>query len=381
MRTAICVVLLWGFTAFITSAQPARESSAAGIKTIVFGKTHDGREAHLYTLTNKSGMEVAISDFGGTVVSIKVPDRDGKMGDAVLGYDSVEGYEDGTASIGATVGRYANRIAGAKFTLDGKVTTLTKNNGENHLHGGFNKVLWEANPESGKDGPSLHLHYLSKDGEEGYTGNLSVDVVFTLTNSDELRIDYRATTDKATVLNLTNHSYFNLAGGGPILNHELMLNASHTTPVDKGMIPTGEIRSVKGTPFDFHQLTPIGARIEQDDEQLKLGNGYDHSWIIDHAKKGDLAHAATLYEPTTGRVMETWTTEPAIQIYTGNFLDNVKGKAGQVYARRTAVCLETQHYPDSPNHPDFPTTTITPGEKFHSTTIYKFSVKGTAAPK
>jgi aldose 1-epimerase len=374
MKIGICVLLSMGLT--MSYGLAAAESQTPGVKKSVFGKTKDGREAHLFTLSNKSGMQVIISDFGGTVVSIKVPDRNGKIGDVVLGYDTLAGYQEGTASFGGTVGRYANRIAGAKFSLDGKEYTLEKNNGENHLHGGFNKVLWDAESGTGKAGPSLKIHYLSKDGDENFPGNLSVNVVFTLTDANDLKIEYTATTDKKTVLNLTNHSYFNLAESGTILNHQLTLKASRFTPVDAGMIPTGELRSVAGTPFDFRQATAIGARIEQDDEQLKLGNGYDHNFVLDAGMKAEPSLVAILYEPTTGRVVEAWTTEPGIQIYTGNFLDGTShGKGGKTYERRSAVCLETQHFPDSPNHPDFPTTTLAPGQEFHSITIYKFSVK------
>ena len=374
MRIAICVLLLMGLT--IGDGRAAAQSQTPGVKTSVFGKTKDGREAHLYTLSNKSGMQVIISDFGGTVVSIRVPDRHGKIGDVVLGYDTLAGYQEGTASFGATVGRYANRIGGAKFSLDGKEYTLEKNNGENHLHGGFNKVLWDAQPAAGKSGPSLKIHYLSKDGEENFPGNLSVTVVFTLTDANELKIDYTASSDKKTVLNLTNHSYFNLKESGNILDHQLILKASRFTPVDAGMIPTGELRPVAGTPFDFGKATAIGARIEQDDEQLKLGHGYDHNWVLDARTKAEPSLAAVLYEPTTGRVVEAWTTEPGIQVYTGNFLGGTpSGKGGKIYEPRFAVCLETQHFPDSPNHPEFPTTTLAPGKEFHSTTIYKFSVK------
>jgi len=363
-----------GLTLGVGRAAP--ESQTPGVKKSVFGKTKDGREAHLFTLTNKSGMQVVISDFGGTVISIRVPDRNGKIGDVVLGYDTLAGYQEGTASFGGTVGRYANRIAGAKFSLDGKEYTLEKNNGENHLHGGFNKVLWDAEPATGKTGPSLKIHYLSKDGEENFPGSLSATVVFTLTDANELKIEYTATTDKKTVLNLTNHSYFNLAASDTILDHQLTLKAGRFTPVDAGLIPTGELRPVAGTPFDFRQATAIGARIEQDDEQLKLGRGYDHNWVLDAGMSATPILAAILYEPTTGRVVEAWTTEPGIQVYTGNFLDGTShGKDGKNYPRRSAVCLETQHFPDSPNHPDFPTTTLAPGKEFHSTTIYKFSTK------
>ena len=278
--------------------------------------------------------------------------------------------------MGATVGRYANRIGGAKFSLDGTEFTLPKNDGPNHLHGVFNKVFWDAKPASGKNGPSLHLHYLSKDGEEGYPGNLSVDVTFTLTNSNELKMEYSATTDKKTVVNLTNHCYFNLAGSGNILENKLTLHAARFTPVDATLIPTGELRSVAGTPFDFRESTAVGARIEQDNEQLKLGHGYDHNWMLDAGITKTPGLAATLYDPSSGRTLEVLTTEPGIQIYTGNFLDGtIHGKGGQAYERRSAICLETQHFPDSPNHPDFPSTTLAPGKKFHSVTIYKFSAR------
>ena len=374
MRIGICVLLL--MASIVSGGRSAAQSQTLEVKKSVFGKTKDGREAHLYTLANKSGMQVVISDFGGTVVSIKVPDRNGKIADVVLGYDTLSGYQEGTASFGGTVGRYANRIAGAKFSLDGKEYVLEKNNGENHLHGGFNKVLWDAEPSAGKVGPSLRIHYLSKDGEENFPGNLSVTVVFTLTDANELKIEYTAATDKKTVLNLTNHSYFNLADSDSIVNHQLTLKASRFTPVDAGLIPTGELRSVAGRPFDFRQANAIGARIDQDDEQLKLGHGYDHNWVLDAGMKAEPSLAAVLYEPTSGRVVEAWTTEPGIQVYTGNFLDGTShGKGARKYPRRSAVCLETQHFPDSPNHPDFPTTTLVPGKEFHSITIYKFSAK------
>ncbi len=376
MRMAFWVLLFMGLSTATMDGRAATEKSAAGVSSSVFGKLPDGREAHLFKLTNKSGMQVLISDFGATVVAIKVPDREGKIGDVVLGYDTLEGYANGTAYFGSTVGRYANRIAGAKFSIDGRDYTLTKNDGPNHLHGGFNKVLWEGHLAAGKDSPSLHLHYLSKDGEEGFPGNLSVSVVFTLTDSNELKIAYSATTDKKTILNLTNHSYFNLAGSGSILGHVLSIRAGQFTPVDATLIPTGELRSVAGTPFDFRDATAIGARIEQDDEQLKLGHGYDHNWVLDGGVAAQPRLAATLYEPSSGRVLETFTTEPGLQVYTGNFLNGLDhGKEGHTYDRRTAVCLETQHYPDTPNHADFPTAILEPGKQFHSVTIYKFSTK------
>jgi aldose 1-epimerase len=345
-----------------------------------FGKTEDGQQMDLYTLANKNGMKVTVTNFGASVVSIIVPDKDGKIADVVLGYDDVSGYESGKASIGATVGRYANRIAGGKFALDGKTYTLPLNDGPNTLHGGikgFNKHVWTAKDVSGAAGQALQLTYLSKDGEEGFPGNLSAKVVFTLGSTNELKIDYSATTDKDTVINLTNHSYFNLSGQGEgdILGHELTIHASRFTPVDATLIPTGELRSVKGTPFDFTKATPIGARIDQDDEQLKLGKGYDHNWVVD-GTAGTLRLAAQAYDPKSGRVLEVLTTEPGIQFYTGNFLDGtIHGKDGKVYNRRYAFCLETQHFPDSPNHPKFPTTELKPGQKFHSITVFKFLTK------
>jgi aldose 1-epimerase len=346
---------------------------------IAFGKTPDGQNIDLYTLTNKNGMEVAITNFGGIVVRIRVADRHGKAEDVVLGYDSLDAYVSDKAYFGAIVGRYGNRIAQGKFTLDGAAHALARNNGENSLHGGikgFNKAVWEAREVAAKNGPSVELTYTSKDGEEGYPGNLSVKVVYTLTERNELKIDYSATTDKNTVLNLTNHSYFNLnPAGSDILQHMLMIEADRFTPVDAGLIPTGELKSVAGTPFDFRKETAIGARIEQDDEQLKLGKGYDHNFVLN--KKGEgVELAARVVEPTSGRVLEVLTDQPGVQFYSGNFLDGtVRGKGGKVYQQRSAFCLETQHFPDSPNHPKFPTTELKPGEKYHSTTIYKFSAQ------
>ena len=295
----------------------------------------------------------------------------------MLGYDTVDGYATGKAYIGATVGRYANRIAHATFTLDGTTYKLAKNDGDNHLHGGFSKRVWTAKDVSGSAGRALELTYLSKDGEEGFPGNLQVKVVYTLTDANELKIDYSATTDKDTVLNLTNHAYFNLAGqgNGDILQQQIMIRADRFTPIDAVSIPTGELRSVKGTPFDFTNLTAIGARIDQDDQQLKLGKGYDHNWVLNNEKAGSLSLAAQAYDPHSGRLLEVWTTEPGIQLYTGNFLDGIHGRDGKVYNRRDAFCLETQHFPDSPNHPNFPTTELKPGQHFQSTTVYKFSIK------
>jgi aldose 1-epimerase len=343
--------------------------------------TEDGQTVDLYILTNESGFEAAITNYGGTVVSLKVPDRSGKLADVVLGYDSVNEYANGKSYFGAIIGRYGNRIAHGTFELGGVTYTLAENNGENHLHGGnqgFNKRLWTAKDVSGGAGPALELTYLSKDGEEGYPGNLSVRVVYTLTSHNELKIAYSATTDKPTILNPTNHSYFNLAGEGnrDILQHQLVINADRFTPVDATLIPTGELRKVKGTPFDFSTPTAIGARINNDDEQLKFGKGYDHNWVLKGGQAGTLALAARVYEPKSGRVLEVWTTQPGVQFYTGNFLNaDVHGKGGKTYGFRSALCLETQHFPDSPNHPDFPSTVLEPGQHYHSTTVYKFSTK------
>ena len=342
-----------------------------------FGKTEDGQQVDLYILTNKNGMEAAITNYGGTVVSLIIPDRNGKRDDVVLGYDTLDGYATGKAYIGATVGRYANRIAHATFTLDGITYKLAKNDGDNHLHGGFNKRVWTARDVSSNAGQALELTYLSKDEEEGFPGNLPVKVVYTLTDKNELKIDYSATTDKDTVLNLTNHAYFNLAGqgNGDILQQQIMIKADRFTPIDAVSIPTGELRSVKGTPFDFTTAMAIGARIDQDDQQLKMGNGYDHNWVLNNEKAGSLFLAAQAYDPHSGRVLEVLTTQPGIQLYTGNFLDGIHGKDGKVYNRRYAFCLETQHFPDSPNHPNFPTAELKPGQHFESTTVYKFSTR------
>lgn len=348
-------------------------------EAVVFGKTGDGKMAHLYVLKNKNGMEAAISDFGATLVSLKVPDRHRKFADVVLGYDDVSGYENGKAFFGAAIGRYGNRIAKGKFALNGVAYTLaTNDNGVNHLHGGlqgFSKKLWEAK-EVAPNGQALELTYKSKDGEEGYPGNLTAHVTYTLTDRNELRIDYMATTDKETIVNLTNHAYFNLTGNpkNDILKHQLTLYASRFTPVDSGLIPIGNLHSVKNTPFDFTTSTAIGARINQDDEQLKLGKGYDHNFVLDQPNSKQLLKAAQVYEPVSGRAMDVYTTEPGVQFYSGNFLDgSEKGKGGVAYAHRTGFCLETQHFPDSPNKPDFPSTILKPGMQYKTTTVYQFS--------
>ena len=344
------------------------------------GKLPDGSAVDIYTLKAEK-LELEVMNYGGFMLSLKVPDKNGKMEDVLLGFDDPTGYYDNNHSTKASffcpiVGRYANRIAHAKFTLDGKEYTLTKNNGDNTLHGGpngFHNHIWDAKIIA--DG--VELTYLSKDGEEGYPGNLTATVRYTVKGGD-LKIEYLATTDKPTVLNLTSHGYFNLSGQGTgnILAEQLKLNAAKFTPVDSGLIPTGELKPVAGTPFDF--LTPhtVGERINANDEQLKLGHdGYDHNFVIDGGGK-KLVEAAEVHDPVSGRVMQVWTTEPGVQFYTGNFLDGtIKGKKGVMYQRNAALCLETQHFPDSPNHPSFPTTRLNPGQKFHSETIYRFSTR------
>jgi aldose 1-epimerase len=349
---------------------------AASVKKQPFGKTQAGKPVELYTLTNSKGVAAAITNYGGIITSLKVPDRAGKMGDVVLGHASVEGYLKNAPYLGALIGRYGNRIGKAKFALNGVEYKLPKNDGENTLHGGlkgFDKVLWTA-----KEVPNgLELTYLSKDGEEGFPGNLSVTVVYTLSDDNELKIDYSATTDKDTVVNLTNHAYFNLAGEGEgdILGHHMQIHADRFTPVDAGLIPTGELKPVAGTPFDFLKPHAIGARISDPDEQLKLGGGYDHNFVLNRKGAG-MELAARVVEPKSGRVLEVLTTEPGVQFYSGNFLDGtIKGKGGKVYQKRYAFCLETQHFPNSPNQPAFPSTELKPGQRYHTTTIYKFSTE------
>ena len=354
-----------------------KEQAHAGIQRSAFGKMADGQAMDLYTLSNLHGMQVGITNYGARVVSIQVPDRSGQMADVVLGFDDLQGYLGDNPYFGAIVGRYGNRIAKGQFTLDGVLYKLPVNNGPNSLHGGlkgFDKRVWTSR-EVSTSPPSLELTYLSKDGEEGYPGDLNVKVVYTLTDDNELKIDYSATTDKDTVLNLTNHSYFNLsgAGNGDILKDILTINADRFTPVDANLIPTGELRSVEGTPFDFRQPTAIGARINADDPQLKLAGGYDHNFVLNR-EVGGLVLAARVADPDSGRVLEVLTTQPGLQFYTSNFLDGtIRGKGGKAYGHRSAFCLETQHFPDSPNHPSFPSTELKPGETYHQVTVFKFS--------
>jgi aldose 1-epimerase len=339
----------------------------------------DSVRLDVLTLQNSNGMRMTVTNLGGKITSLWVPDKDGVLANVVLGYDSVEKYIAGNPYFGAMIGRFGNRIAKGRFSLDGKEYKLATNNGANALHGGpggFHNVYWKLRPFKNNGVDAIEMLYKSVDGEEGYPGTLDVKVVYTLTDQNELVIEYEATTDKATIVNLTHHSFFNLAGegNGDILDHELTINADLFTPVDAGLIPTGEQRSVTGTPFDFLKPHKIGERIDQADEQLKLGKGYDHNWIIN--RKGELSIAATVMEPTSGRVMEVWTTEPGLQFYSGNFLDGKDvGPSGKAYPFRSGFCLEAQHYPDSPNHPEFPTTVLKPGELYMQKTVYKFSTK------
>lgn len=341
-----------------------------------FGKMPDGTAVDIYTLSD-GAYEARITNYGGVLVSFKGPDRNGKIGDVLLGFDDLDGYVanfngSSNAFFGAIIGRYANRIAKASFTLDGQKYSLPRNNGENTLHSGphgFNNVVWNAKPIAN----GMELTYLSKDGESGFPGNLTATVRYTLTKGN-LRIEYSATTDKDTVVNLTNHAYFNLAGQGDVLNYQLMLHASRFTPVDSGLIPTGELKPVDSTPFDFRKATAVGARIEANDEQLHLGGGYDHNWVLDN--QGKFAEAAEVYDPVSGRVLKVSTDQPGLQFYTGNFLDGmVKGKGGQFMQKHSALCLETQHFPDSPNHPDFPTTELKPGGRYHTVTVFSLSAR------
>jgi len=363
---------------------------SAATETSDWGKLSTGEEVKLFTMTNDNGMVVKVSNYGALVTSIIVPDKDGKMADVSLGFDSVEGYEsDACPYFGAVVGRYGNRIANGQFTIDGKKYQVTKNEKDiTCLHGGkvgFNKRIWDVKSIDHEKAMILKCSLLVKDGTEGFPGNLDVVVTYVLPKKDNsLIVLYGAKTDKATPVNLTQHTYFNLKGAGDetILDHVLMLNADKFTPVDENLIPTGELRDVAGTPFDFRKPTVIGSRIEQDDEQLKIGGGYDHNWVLNQPqsvedfKNRKMECAASLYEPTTGRVMEVYTSEPGVQFYCGNFLDGtIKGKDGKSYARRSGMCLETQHFPDSPNQPNFPSTILRPGKEYQTVTIFRFDVK------
>lgn len=385
---ALLSVGLTAATRTARAAQTPQASSAVmpGMSGEPFGESN-GQSVERHTLTNANGVEIAILTYGGTIQSIMVPDRDGTMGNVALGFDNLDDYMAMSPYFGAIVGRYANRIAKGQFTLDGKTYDLAINNDPNSLHGGekdFDKRVWTASEGSSDDGQSVTLSYSSPDGEEGYPGTLDVSVTYTLTDANELRIDYYATTDALTVLNLSNHSYFNLAGegSGTIYDHELQLNAGAFTPVDETLIPTGEIADVAGTPFDFTTAKPIGQNIrDASSEQILIGRGYDHNFVLDRPE-GDtesLVPVGKVMDPASGRVMEIATTQPGLQLYTGNFLDgSFAGTSANVYRQGDAFCLETQHFPDSPNQPDFPSTELAPGEEFTSTTVYTFSIDGGA---
>jgi aldose 1-epimerase len=356
-----------------------QEKEKASVKKESYGKTNDGEAVDQYILTNSSGMTAKIITYGAILTELDVPDRGGKIGDVVLGFDNLKDYIAGNPFFGATVGRVANRIAKGKFTLDGKEYKLAVNNGPNALHGGlkgFDKVVWKAEPETVPNGVAVQFRYVSKDGEEGYPGNLTATVIYTLTNNNSLRIDYTATTDKTTPVNLTNHSYFNLAGAqnGDILNHEMTIAADKYTPADDTLIPTGEIKPVKDTPLDFTKPHRIGERIDQ----LKdyPGGGYDHNFVLNSGGKEEPSLAVRVTEPKTGRIMEMYTTEPGVQFYTGNYLNGrVKGRGGVMYQKHAGFCLEAQHFPDSVHHDNFPSIILKPGETYKQTTIYKFLTK------
>ena len=362
------------------SAPAPPPAPSASLARAPFGTLPDGTPVELFTLTNVKGVEVRAMTYGGIIVSLKVPDRQGRLDDVVLGYDNVDGYvRNNSPYFGAIIGRYGNRIGKARFVLDGQTYTLAANNGPNHLHGGlkgFDKVAWQGEPVKVDDGVAVAFTRTSPDGEEGYPGALTVRVTYTLTNANELKVDYHATTDRPTVVNLTQHSYFNLAGQGArdILEHQMQIDADRYTPVDATLIPTGELAPVEGTPFDFRQPVAIGARIADAHPQIKSGLGYDHNFVLTRSSAG-LSHAARVVEPSTGRTLDVATTEPGIQFYSGNFLDgSITGKAGRGYQKRYGFCLETQHYPDSPNKPAFPTTTLRPGEEYRSQTVFTFGV-------
>ena len=375
----------WGWATLVTlslagcSVQQRSESPATvTVKRSAFGRLPDGRGVDLYTLANAHGIEVRVMTYGAIITVVRTPDRTGRSEDIALGFDSLAGYLSEHPYFGALVGRYANRIAHGRFTLDGKTYQLALNNGPNSLHGGlrgFDKVLWSAESFSNSGSAGVTLRYTSPDGEEGYPGTVNVRVTYTLNSRNELSVEYEATTDKPTVINLTQHSYWNLhgEGRGDILDHLVQIDASSFTPVDSTLIPTGEIATVTGTPFDFRSPTAVGARIDQPDEQLRFGRGYDHNFVLDRSNRG-LTHAARVVDPASGRALDVSTTQPGMQFYTGSFLDGtIRGKAGHVYVHRGALVLETQHYPDSPNHPNFPSTVLRPGETFASRTVFAFS--------
>lgn len=378
----VALALWLGLQLGCVAQRPEGPRDSPGRERQAFGTAPDGKAVELITLTNGRGMEVRVMTYGAIIVSLTVPDRNGVPGDVVLGYDSLAGYLRSSPYFGAVVGRYGNRIAKGRFTLDGTEYRLAVNNGLNHLHGGvrgFDKVVWAAEPFQDQGGVGVRLAYTSPDGEEGYPGTLRAQVTYTLTERNELRIDYQATTDKATPVNLTQHSYFNLAGRGDILGHLLTIKADSFTPVDSTLIPTGILAPVEKTPFDFRVPTAIGARIGAADQQLRFGGGYDHNFVLTRPDTG-MALAAVVADSASGRTLEIRTTEPGIQFYSGNFLDgSLTGKGGTVYRHRTGFCLETQHFPDSPNHPQFPSTILEPGQTYQSHTTWSFGTFAASA--
>ena len=369
-RILLCLAVL--------SSKSFSEENLARLSSYSFGTLSDGREVNAFVLKNARGMSVQILDLGGVIASIKVPDSSGNFADVTTGFDYPQPYLDGAGYMGAIVGRYANRISGGKFSIDGIDYSLAKNNGDNAIHGGlvgFDKKIWDVEFSVGLHDSKLKLSTFSPDGEEGYPGRVEVSVIYTLNDQNQLTIDYSATSDKATIINLTNHAYFNLDGhqAGSILEQEVMLNANHFTPIDESSIPTGVILDVAGTPLDFRQRKAIGLDIESEDRQMTFGSGYDHNFVINHSEPGSVSLAAEVYSPNSGRVMKVYTDQPGVQFYTGNFLNGkLVGKEGAVYGRRSAFCLETQHFPDSPNKPMFPSTILQPGDQFASRTIFEF---------
>lgn len=371
-------ILALAFTAACGPAPadpPTAARRPAAIERATFGTLPDGAVVERFTLRNAASIEVVLSSLGAAIHSIRTPDRDGRMADVVLGFETLDQWVTNPPFFGVVVGRYANRIARGRFTLDGVTYTLATNNGQNHLHGGnrgFDKVVWQAEPVEGAN--AVAFTYASPDGDEGYPGALTVRVTYTLNDDGELQLDYTANTDKPTVVNLSNHAYFNLAGTGTVLDHELQIHADRYTPVDETLIPTGELAAVEGTPFDFRQATPIGARITADHPQIRIGGGYDHNFVL-NGTSGQLRPAAAAYDPSSGRTLEVRTTEPGVQLYSGNFADPIVGRGGQAYPRHAGFCLETQHFPDSPNQSAFPSTVLRPGETFTSTTVFRFGVR------
>jgi aldose 1-epimerase len=372
-RKTLAIVV---FAAGALALASAQGKEKPGVSRAPFGRTADGKAVDIFTLTNRNGLEVKAITYGGIITSVRVPDRAGALADVVLGFETLDGYLKGHPYFGAIVGRYGNRIAGGRFAIDGRTFTLATNNGPNHLHGGkvgFDKAVWSADPApAAAGGAGIVLSHTSADGDEGYPGTLRARVSYTLTERNELVVEYHATSDKPTPVNLTQHSYFNLSGGGDILDHELTIHASRYTPVDATLIPTGELASVEATPFDFRKPAKVGARIDAAHEQLKNGLGYDHNFVLD-GKAGELRAAARLVDGKSGRTLDVATSEPGMQFYSGNFLDGtLTGKGGQVYRRRAGLCLETQHFPDSPNKPHFPSTILRPGGEYRSKTVFTF---------